>query len=157
MKHIKLFEEFANNDIIVNEGAIAVLGSNMRTDIEKWLGTHAELRDWMSGFVKTSDAKKDYIKWLKSKNEIESKAQTDAAAAKQLADMGFDTINFKGRPMVWSGKCASTRMYFLNTRFFKWVYDPGYYMDMTEWKPIPAQVNDRVAHIVTACSMKVST
>jgi len=91
MKHIKLFEEFANNDIIVNEGAIAVLGSNMRTDIEKWLGTHAELRDWMSGFVKTSDAKKDYIKWLKSKNEIESKAQTDAAAAKQLADMGFES------------------------------------------------------------------
>lgn len=75
---------------------------------------------------------------------------------RKLVDMGFETLNFKGRPMIWSPAIAATRMYALNTKFLKFTYDPAYYMDMTEWKPIPNQVNDRVSHIVTACCLKVS-
>jgi len=75
---------------------------------------------------------------------------------RKLADMGFENIQFKGRPMIWSPSAANTRMYMLNTRFIKYFYDPALFFDMTEWKPIPSQVNDRVAHIVTACGFKVS-
>lgn len=67
-----------------------------------------------------------------------------------LGDAGFQNIQFKGTPMVWSPACANTRMYFLNTSHLKFVYDPAYFMDMTEWKPIPDQVNDRAAQIITA-------
>lgn len=69
---------------------------------------------------------------------------------KTMGDAGFESIQFKGVPMVWSPSVASTRMYFLNTRFLKFVYDPAMFFDMTEWKPIPDQVNDRAAQVITA-------
>lgn len=75
---------------------------------------------------------------------------------RKMADMGFENIQFKGIPMLWSPSCANTRMYMLNSNFFKFAYDPMMMMDMTEWKAIPNQVNDRVAQIITACSFKVS-
>jgi len=68
---------------------------------------------------------------------------------KTMGDAGFQNVEFRGVPMVWSPQ-ISTRMYFLNTRFLKFKYDPSMYFDMTEWKSIPEQVNDRVAQIVTA-------
>lgn len=70
----------------------------------------------------------------------------------KLADMGFENIAFKGVPMVWS-PAISQRMYFLNTRHIWLVYDPIMFFDMTEWKAIPNQVNDRVAQIATACQL----
>lgn len=69
---------------------------------------------------------------------------------KTLGDAGFETIEFKGKPMIWSPACADTRMYFLNTNFLNFTYDPGMFFDMTEWKAIPNQVNDRVAQVITA-------
>jgi hypothetical protein len=72
---------------------------------------------------------------------------------KKLADLGFENIKFKNIPMVWSPECANTRMYMLNTRFLSFVYDPAVFFDMTEWKAIPDQINDRAAQIITACSM----
>lgn len=69
---------------------------------------------------------------------------------KTLGDAGFENIQFKGVPMIWSPGCANTRMYFLNTRFLWFVYDPMMFFDMTEWKPIPDQVNDRAAQVITA-------
>jgi hypothetical protein len=71
---------------------------------------------------------------------------------KKLADLGFENLKFKNIPMVWSPSCATGRMYMLNTAFLSFVYDPALYFDMTEWKAIPDQVNDRAAQIVTACS-----
>ena len=75
---------------------------------------------------------------------------------KKLGDAGFQNIQFKGIPMIWSPSIANTRMYFLNTNYIKFAYDPAMYFDMTEWKPIPDQVNDRAAQIITACSFKIS-
>jgi len=69
----------------------------------------------------------------------------------RLADMGFDNQSYKRIPMVWS-PAITERMYFLNTRFIEFVYDPGYFFDMTEWKAIPNQVNDRAAQVELACS-----
>lgn len=75
---------------------------------------------------------------------------------KTLGDASFQNIEFKGLPMIWSPSCADTRMYFLNTNFIYFVYDPMMFFDMTEWKAIPDQVNDRAAQIATACSFQVS-
>ena len=73
----------------------------------------------------------------------------------KLGDMGFQNIEFKGIPMVWTPSIVS-RMYFLNTNFISFVYDPMMNFDLTEWKAIPNQINDRTAQIVTACAMTVS-
>ena len=74
----------------------------------------------------------------------------------KLAELGFDHQTFQGIPMVWSPECANTRMYFLNTNFLSFVYDPAMFFDMTEWKAIPEQVNDRAAQIATACTTTTS-
>ncbi len=73
----------------------------------------------------------------------------------KLGDAGFENQTFKGIPMVWSPQC-SQRMYFLNTNFLNLVYDPAMNFDLTEWKPIPDQVNDRAAQIVLAANLTVS-
>ena len=74
----------------------------------------------------------------------------------KMGDAGFENIQFKGMPMIWSPSCANTRMYFLNTTFLAFVYDPMMFFDMTEWKPIPDQVNDRAAQIITAGELTTS-
>jgi hypothetical protein len=71
---------------------------------------------------------------------------------KKLGDAGFTNIEFKGIPMTYSPACSSARMYFLNTNFLYFVYDPGMNFDLTEWKPIPDQVNDRAAQTIIACA-----
>ena len=75
---------------------------------------------------------------------------------KKLGDAGFENIQFKGIPMIWSPSVASTRMYFLNTRFLKFKFDPSMNFDMTEWKAIPDQVNDRAAQIIIAGNLMTS-
>jgi len=74
----------------------------------------------------------------------------------KLADAGFQNQTFKGIPMVWSPSCSNQRMYFLNTKFIYFVYDPMMYFDMTEWKPIPDQVNDRAAQIILAGAFTIA-
>ena len=69
----------------------------------------------------------------------------------KLADAGFANQSFDAIPMVWS-PAITGRMYFLNTNFTEFVYDPAYFFDMTEWKSIPNQVNDRAAQVELACS-----
>jgi hypothetical protein len=73
----------------------------------------------------------------------------------KLADAGFQNQTFKGIPMVWT-PTMTQRMYFLNTRFIEFIYDPMYFFDMTEWKSIPNQPNDRAAQIELACSFVTS-
>lgn len=74
---------------------------------------------------------------------------------KTLGDAGFESIQYKGIPLVWSPACGD-RMYFLNTRFLYLTYDPGLNFDMTGWKAIPDQVNDKAAQIIFACSFMVT-
>jgi len=74
----------------------------------------------------------------------------------RLAEMGFANQVFKGIPMIWSPSCDNGRMYFLNTRFLSFTYDPMMNFEMTEWKPIPDQVNDRAAQIITAGTFMTS-
>lgn len=75
---------------------------------------------------------------------------------KTLGDAGFIAIEYKGLPLLWSPSCANTRLYMLNTRFLKFKYDPRMFFDMTEWKSIPNQINDRAAQIITAGNLLTS-
>lgn len=68
----------------------------------------------------------------------------------KLGDAGFENVEFKGVPVTWSPKCADTRLYLLTMGNLKFKYDPRYFMEMTEWKPVPDQVNDRAAQIMIA-------
>jgi hypothetical protein len=67
-----------------------------------------------------------------------------------MADAGFDTIVFKGKPMMWCPSAPSGNLYFINPQYYKLVCDEGFWMEMTSWKEIPDQPFDKVAQIVCA-------
>lgn len=65
----------------------------------------------------------------------------------RLADLGFEVLRFKGKPMIWSASMTANHMLMLNTDHIEFVYDPGYWFEMTDWKPVPNEAK-RIAHIV---------
>lgn len=67
-----------------------------------------------------------------------------------LADAEFQTLNYKGKPLVWSTQCPDGYLYFLNSKSLEWVSDPAANFDMTKFKEIPNQVNDSVAQIAVS-------
>lgn len=66
---------------------------------------------------------------------------------KDGADPESMTTAWKGIPLLWSSQCPSGRMYMLNSKYCGINIDPDVNFDMTDWKAIPNQVNDRVAQI----------
>lgn len=70
----------------------------------------------------------------------------------KLADLGFETLMFKGKPMVWSDNLTAKMMLMINTDFIEIVFDPGRWFEMTAWKPIPLQEH-RIAHILCFANM----
>lgn len=69
---------------------------------------------------------------------------------RKMADAGFENFMFKGTPITWDPITASGNVYALNDKYMKLYYDPDAEFTMTDWKPIPNQVGDRVAQIVFA-------
>ena len=74
---------------------------------------------------------------------------------KSPASFGFDSIQFKGKPLMWSPSAPSGNMYFINTQYMKLVCDESFYMEMTDWKQIPDQPFDKVAQIVCALNLTI--
>jgi hypothetical protein len=70
----------------------------------------------------------------------------------RLANLGFEVLRFKGKPMVWSADVTANTMFMLNTDFIEIVYDPGLWFDMTDWKPMAFEF-DRAAQILCALNM----
>jgi hypothetical protein len=73
-----------------------------------------------------------------------------------LADAGFDTIQYRGRPIMWNPTAPSGKMYFINPNYVKLYCDEQYFMEMTDWKQIPDQPFDKVAQIVCTLNMVTS-
>jgi len=72
-----------------------------------------------------------------------------------MADAGFDSIQFKGKPLIWCPSAPSGNMYFINPQYLKLVCDDGFWMEMTDWKQIPDQPFDKVAQIICTLNMVV--
>ncbi len=70
----------------------------------------------------------------------------------RLADLGFEVLRFKGKPLVWTPNITANHMLMLNMDFIDIMYDPTYWFDMTDWKPAPLETT-RIAHIVCFANM----
>jgi hypothetical protein len=66
---------------------------------------------------------------------------------KTAADLGFETLTFRGAAMIWSRKMTDKHMVMLNMNYVDWNYHPNAWMDMTDWKDTANQL-ERVAYIV---------
>lgn len=104
-----------------------------------------------------SDAAPTHIVMNQTHFEIYEEFALDASQiikdeSTYLADLGFEVLRFKKRPVVWSANMTASQNMFLNTRFIEWVYDPNLWFHMTEFKPIPLQTT-RIAHIISRCNI----
>ena len=70
----------------------------------------------------------------------------------KIANLGFEVLRFKGKPMVWSSNMPVDNMMFLTSKYLEVIYDPNLWFDMTDWKPIPKQT-ERLAHIISAMNV----
>ena len=66
---------------------------------------------------------------------------------KDLGDSGFEAMRYKGMALTFSPSIATARAYMLNERYLEFVMESSANFDMTDWKPIPNQL-DRVAQVV---------
>lgn len=67
----------------------------------------------------------------------------------RLADLGFEVLRFKGKPLMWATGMIANNILMLNTDFMEVVYDPMLWFDMTDWKALPLEF-DRAAQILCA-------
>jgi len=127
-------------------GAAAVyLVSDMRTclnDITKY--ARAELKDI---FLVTDQASFELYEDVCLEMKILSNVM--------LADAGFDSIQFRGKPLMWCPSAPTGYMYFINPNYFYLVVDEQFFMEMTSWKEIPDQPFDKVAQIL--CTLNLVT
>ena len=70
----------------------------------------------------------------------------------RLADMGFEVLRFKGKPVIYSADITDQNALFLNTDWIEVVYDPQLWFDMTDWKPQAFEF-DRAAQIICAANL----
>lgn len=70
----------------------------------------------------------------------------------RLADLGFEVLRFKGKPIIWSPNVDANNVIFLNTDWIEVVYDPQLWFDMTDWKPQAFEF-DRAAQILCAAQV----
>lgn len=64
-----------------------------------------------------------------------------------MGDAGFESLRFKGMGLVYSPSSPSGELRMLNERYMLLKINPNAEFMMTDWKPIPNQL-DRVAQIV---------
>jgi hypothetical protein len=66
---------------------------------------------------------------------------------RKAADLGFESITFKGATMTYSTKMEALHVAMLNLNHVEWNYHPNAWFDMTNWKETANQL-ERVAYIV---------
>jgi hypothetical protein len=72
-----------------------------------------------------------------------------------LGDAGFESLAFKGGAVTFSPSCTATNVYFLNERYLEMILESDADFAMTDWKPIPNQL-DRVAQVVSQADIVTS-
>lgn len=72
---------------------------------------------------------------------------TQSAGTKKMADGGFQTLEFKGVPIVWDELCTPNGMYFLNTKHMKLVVHKDANFETTDFVK-PENQDARVAQIL---------
>jgi len=77
-----------------------------------------------------------------------SSFSTPSAGKKQMADGGFESLAFKGVPVVWDEQCATGTMYFVNTKHMKLVMHKDANFKTTDFVK-PENQDARVAQIIT--------
>jgi hypothetical protein len=73
----------------------------------------------------------------------------------RMGDAGFEALQYMGCALTFSPSCPALTAYMLNERYLELVIDTNADFMMTDWKPIPNQL-DRVAQVVTKGNLTIT-
>ena len=82
-----------------------------------------------------------------SSSNVAPTFQTMSAGQKKLGDAGFQTLGFKGVPIIWDELCPSGSMFFLNTRHMKLVVHKDANFETSDFEK-PENQDARVAQVL---------
>jgi len=123
---------------------------NLISDMKKMYNTVGANKETPNLIVTSQEVFETYEDFALDSSQIVKNMNTRAA------DLGFEVLNFKGKPMVWADGLVDSNsnnmMLFLNTNYIEVVYDPNMWFSMTNFKDITLSTN-RVAHILSALNM----
>lgn len=74
----------------------------------------------------------------------------------QKIDLGYGDCTYNGADMLWSPAAPAGSMYFMNSGSLEFDYDPMYWFEMTEWKPLAGNSLDRNAQILCVCNLTMN-
>jgi len=74
----------------------------------------------------------------------------------QKIDLGYGDCCYNGADIIWSPECTTGSMYFLNNKALEFCYDPMYWFEMTEWKPMVGNSLDRNAQVISVCNLTMN-
>jgi len=149
-----------------------VHGINRATATNDWWRNQQKTSTGVAGLYLTSDMRtclNDVIKYSRSEvkdiaiitNQTCFELYEDVCLDMKIlqntmmAEAGFDSIVYRGRPIMWCPSAPSGNMYFINSNYYKLVCDEDFFMQMTSWKEIPDQPFDKAAQIV--CTLNTVT
>lgn len=126
-------------------------GTNYETQLlNEWRNFFNDVRANLEGpdFILTNQTLYEIYE-----DEIADRAQIVRTSFDKIAaDLGFDTLTFKGATVAYSTNVAGANSVyetlFLNSRTIEVVYDPNVWFDMTPWMQ-PVDSLDRAAYIVS--------
>lgn len=84
---------------------------------------------------------------LTSTTNVAGSFSVPSAGTKKMMDLGFQTMGFKGVPVVWDEQCPSGTMYFLNTKHMKLVVHKDANFEVGDFVK-PENQDARVAQIL---------
>lgn len=73
----------------------------------------------------------------------------------RFGDVGFEALGFKGAALTFSPSCPTGNAYLLNERYLQLVVEQNTDFVMTEWKPVPNQL-ERAAQVVFMANLVTS-
>ena len=152
------FAADSNGNTVPTGGVNPWWGSIYRAGTEATLET--DLLDDMRELYATVHANQSPPKVLITTQRLFGVYEDVAVTASQiikdettfLADLGFEVLRFKGKPIIWTPNMTTDHMLMINTDFVEVVYDPNFWFDMTDFKPIALETK-RIAHIVSFANM----
>lgn len=122
-------------------GTLATVEDDLLTDMKKLYNSVDDNLESPNLILTTQSLFELYEEFALDATQIVKDASTF------LVDLGFQVLRFKGKPMVYSKNMTANHMLMINTDHVEFIYDPDYWFDMTDWKPVPNQ-EERIAHIV---------
>ena len=86
-----------------------------------------DLNNMMRVFLKISDGNDQpdlllcgIATWHEYYKKVEAKVQINTTMGKKMADYGFQTLEFMGKPIIADPNCPEGEIYFLNSKYMNW-------------------------------------